>query len=69
MDLVEDEDVADLHVAQTGDSEQVARGEDVFSACEGGDDILGGLGADELEGRGGGVGCRVQGACRKGPQW
>ena len=59
MDLVEDEDVADLHVTQTGYSEQVARGEDIFSACEGGDDILGGLGADELEGGGGGVGCCV----------
>ena len=52
MDLVEGEDVADLDVAEMGNGEEVAGREDVVAAGECGDDVLGGLRADELQGGG-----------------
>jgi hypothetical protein len=52
VDLVEDEYVANLDVAEMRDGEEVARRKDVVAAGECSDDILGGLRTDELK-RGG----------------
>lgn len=57
MYLIKSQNVADIDVAQARDGEQVAGGEDVFSADKGGDDILRGLGTDEVEGGSCGLWC------------
>ena len=58
------EDVTDVRVVEAGDGEEVAGGEEVFSACYGGDHVLIRLGADERE-RGRGRG-RARGGARVG---
>lgn len=66
VDLLEVEDVADFYVFETRDGEEVAWGEGVFSAGERGDDVVGGLGAEEGE-CGGGGGCWRCGQGMQGP--
>lgn len=52
VDLVELEDVTDLDVADVRDGEEVAGSKNILFAYDIGDDVLGGLRANELESRG-----------------
>jgi hypothetical protein len=48
MDSIEGEDVADFDVTDARHGDEVAWGKDVLPAEERRDDVLGGLGANEL---------------------
>ena len=60
VDVPQCKDIADVGVLEVRYGEEVSRGENVFSADERGNDVLGWLGADDTECRRGGVGLCVQ---------